>query len=335
MLRHTLNNKTYKMKKILKSGISLMLLTSLLVSCETTEEVVQDRSTKPVGELVSTATVTVVEGASTTITVTTPTPSNKAISYKIYQVGGNAVMGEDYTFATNSAADFGPIGGKVVIPAYSSTGSVELMALTDYKVDSNNATFELREMEAMNGTVGTASKFTANFTSFVSDDLELIMSWKTTDEENYHGDSQDLDFAIEDAAGNEVLSAYTGDFPENIVMPGTMADGDYYINVDFWAPEDFSFPGDPSLFDTAYYFQIGKVGAFQITTADSDWVTSEYLQWSTYWRFGGDGWKARVAQITKAGTTYTIKDMSGATLVSGKFSNKKSPRTKTEGVISL
>jgi hypothetical protein len=318
------------MNKILKSGISLLFFAPLFLSCETVEDVVLPRNEKSAVDI-STTTVTVTEGESATITITTDTPISKPMQFKLYQTSGNAEAGVDYDFAANSAADFGPIGGRIVIPAHESTGSVEIMGLNDFAVDGKSATFELRSMEAMEGVVGSSKEVSVTIADFQGDDLAIELTWATSDEDAYHADSQDLDFFIRGSAGYVGgFAAATGSFPENNTVFGSWPDGTYYIDVDYWVPEDISFPGEPALFTIEHILTIGKIGVYSTVIknnyTDDDATTSEYLQWSAYGAFGGDGYKAAVATIEKVGTTYTIKDMNGVTVASGKAGALKSPR---------
>jgi hypothetical protein len=322
------------MNKILKTGISLLLFTPLFLSCETVEDVDLPRSEKPTVDI-STTSVSVLEGGSATITITTNKPIAKPMQFKLYQTGGSAETEVDYEFAEYSAADYGPIGGRIVIPAYATTGSVEISGLEDFAVDGKTATFELRSSEAKNGVVGASNKLSLTVEDSQSDDLTIILSWATNDEDAYHADEQDLDFYIRDSSNNlfgsnGIYTAATGNFPEVSVLSNEWPDGTYYIDVDYWAPEDFSFPGDPALFTMEHILTIGKAGTFSTVVknnySDADAVTSEYLQWSGYSSFGGDGYKAAVATIEKVGNTYTIKDSSGNVVASGRFSTLKSPR---------
>jgi hypothetical protein len=326
------------MKNILKTGITFLLFTPLFLSCETVEDVVLPRNEKSAVE-VSTTSVTVMEGATSTITVTTTKAISKPMQFKLYQTGGTAVAGVDYDFSENSAADYGPIGGRIVIPAHATSGSVDIMGLTDFGIDGGTATFELRAMEAMNGVVGSSKEVSVTITDFTEDDLSIDLSWATSDEDNYHAADQDLDFLLVDARGGYVTGAFTGGMPEHMVLSASLPDGTYYVDLDYWAPSDFSFPGDPSLFTVEHILSIGKVGVFSTTVqnhvTDADAVTSEYLQWSGYAAFGGDGYIAGVAQIDKVGTTYTIKDMNGATVASGKFGTKKSPRHQYDNGLTI
>lgn len=319
------------MKNILKAGVALLLFTPFFLSCETVEEVVLPRSEKPTVDI-STTSVSVTEGGSSTITITTNTAISKDMHFKLFQVSGNAEMGVDYSFAENSAADYGPIGGRIVIPAHSTTGSVEIMGLTDFAVDGKSATFELRSSEAKNGVVGSSKEVSVSITDFQSEDLDIILSWATSDEDAYHADSQDLDFFIRNSSNQYVgsFAAATGSFPEHNVISASWPDGTYYIDVDYWVPEDITFPGDAPLFTMEHILTIGKVGVYSTVIknnyTDADATTTEYLQWSAYGNFGGDGYHAGVASIEKSGTTYTVKDMSGNTVASGKFGAIKSPR---------
>jgi hypothetical protein len=319
------------MNKILKTGISLLLFTPIFLSCETVEDVDLPRNDKPTVDI-STTSVSVLEGGSATITITTNKAIAKPMQFKLYQTGGDAETEVDYEFAEYSAADYGPIGGRIVIPAYATTGSVEISGLTDFAVDGKTATFELRSSEAKNGVVGASNELSLTVEDLRSDELAISLSWATSDEDAYHADEQDLDFFIRNSAGSYVgsFASATGAFPETNTISGDFPDDTYYIDVDYWAPEDISFPGDPALFTVEHILTIGKTGVYSTVIknnyTDADATTSEYLQWSGYAQFGGDGYKAAVATIEKVGTTYTIKDSSGNVVASGKFSALKSPR---------
>ena len=322
------------MKNILKYTKTFILSSAILLSsCQESQDVEGVISTDdyPVLSYEVLDATTVNEGGNPQIRVkvSLDKPIRESIVISAKQIGGNAVLHDDYDIVNATIAPYTKEATLVVdIHEDEAIESKETLKLELYAPSLANTYL-------VHPTKSTYGPFSIEINNFEGDDLVVRMFWKTTDEATYHADSQDLDFAIEDAAGNEILGAYTGGFPEELTLLGTAPDGEYYINVDYWVQEDFTFPGDASLFDTAYYFQITKAGVFSETSGDSDWVGTSYLNWSAYGAFGGNGWKPRVAQITKAGTTYTFKDMSGNVIASGKFSRKESPRLKTEGIKSL
>ena len=322
------------MKNILKNGFCALLVTASFLSCETVDDVVLPRNTKPTVNLTTTS-VSISEDGSADITISTDTALPKDIIFKLIQIGGSAEMDVDYSFSSTSALDYGPIGGRIFIPAGATTGSVTISGVTDFGADANSAVFQLEAIESMRGLVGSTDEVTVTISDFVGEDLFISMSWATSDEDTYHADEQDLDFYITDANGNYVGSyaAATGEMPEVNTVSGAWPDGTYYIDVDYWAPSDISYPGEPALFTVEHILTIDKAGAFSTVIknnyTDEDATTSEYLQWSGYSAYGGDGYREHVAQIEKVGTTYTVKDMNGTTVASGKFGSiKKSPRQK-------
>lgn len=323
------------MNKILKTGISLLLFTPLFLSCETVDEVTLPLNEKPTVN-VSTSSVTVTEGGSATITVTANRAISRPMIFKLFQIEGNAVAGEDYEFSESSAIDFGSVGGRIEIPAHEISGSVDIIGLTDFEVDNKSAKFELRSMESMNGIVGNAKEVSVSIENFIDDDLTIILSWATSDEANYAAADQDLDLFL-DGGGSGF--AATADFPETFVLKATEPDGTYSIDVDYWAPSDFSLPGEPILFTVEHILTIGKVGSFSTVIknnyTDSDAVTSEFTGWSGFANFGGDGWTPGVASVVKVGNTYTIKDKNGTTVAAGKFKKKRPSLANGKAFLTL
>ncbi|MEE9350541.1 MAG: hypothetical protein V3U80_10875 [Flavobacteriaceae bacterium] len=291
------------MKHLLKITIALFITSLFFASCETTEEVEMDRNAKPVVNFES-STVTVTEDGTAMITIETATPISKPIIFKLVQVGGNAVDGEDYSFGSNySEADYGPIGGKVVIPAYATSGSVAIEGVTDFMIDNKSAVFQLESMESMNGIKGAGDKVTVTIADFTSDDLTINLHWTTTD---HDACDQDLDLYLGNA-GNADLAHSWNDCPESLTLLSTDADDVYFISVDLWAPSDFTqgAPGDVP-YDTTWELEVGQVGISSQTFAGTT-NDSHYLNWSGFGAFGGDGFHSNVIQITKTGSTYVIQ----------------------------
>ena len=290
------------MNTFLKLSIVITLFALTFTSCETTEAVELDRVAKPVVNFESAA-VTVTEDGTAMLTIETITPSNKPLIFKLVQVGGNGVDGEDFKFQQYSAPDFGSIGGKITIPAYATSGSAVIEGMTDFMVDNKSAQFQLESMESMNGVSGPNDKVTVTIADFTSDNLTINLSWTSTAHESC---DQDLDLYLGNA-GNSDLQHSWDDCPESVTLLATDPDGIYFISVDLWAPSDFTqgAPGEVP-YDTTWELTAGQIGissqVFPGTTK-----SSSYLNWSRYAQFGGNGLHSNFIQITKAGTTYTIQ----------------------------
>jgi hypothetical protein len=247
------------MNKILKTGISLLLFTPLFLSCETVEDVVLPRNDKSAVD-VSTTSVTVTEGESSTITITTNTPTSKPMQFKLLQTGGTAVEGVDYEFAAYSAGDYGPIGGEIIIDAHQSTGSVEIIGLTDFEADNKTATFQLEAMAAMIGVVGTSKEVTVTVANTVDEQLTMKLEWDNGVEDDNLCDA-DFDAYL------DTFEAYmfTGNCPEfvdhfvdgNTLVSGVLSNGTHNIVVDYWDDN-----GVAAGIDYPMKLSVGKKGKF-------------------------------------------------------------------------
>ncbi len=298
------------MKKHIYKALGVFVFLAYLNSCQTVEEIDFKTRQKSVGNLVTTS-VNVLEGGTATVEISTDQPYTKDLIYKLVQVGGDAVSGEDYSFAEDSAPAYGPIGGKIVIPAYATSGTTTISGLTDFAVDNKTAKFELRPMSSMNGVVGSSKMLSFTIDDFTSDDLTVIMNWDVSDDAIDPCD-QDLDVFLVDAADNYVTYSASADCEEQFSLPASAPDGDYFIDVDYWAPSDIiTTPGDAGEFFVKYTLTLGQVGVAsqQISNDFGPDNSNLYLNWSAYGQFGGDGYHAHVVQITKSGSNYTITEL--------------------------
>ncbi len=292
------------MKNIIKLTLASFTFALFITSCDTTSSPEMSRNAKPAVK-VDTPTIQLSEGGTAAITISTSTPVNKPLIFKLVQVGGNAVVGEDYTFAANSDADYGVIGGKIVIPAYANTGSLTMTGVTDFVLDNKKATFELRAMESMNGVTTSKNSVSVTVTDY-TDDFVISLSW-TTDDASKDKCAQDLDVFLTNGTANVDVAASTA-CVETVVLSGSAPDGDYYIDVDYWAPSDRTINvGDPAEYNTAFFLEYGNIGQPTTTTFNGTSSTSRFVNWSAFAQFGGNGYHSQVITITKTGGTYVVQ----------------------------
>jgi hypothetical protein len=291
------------MNKILKTGISLLLFAPLFLSCETVEEVILPRNDKSAVDI-STTTVTVTEGESSTITVTTSTPITKPMQFKLLQTGGTAVEGVDYEFAAYSAGDFGPIGGEIVIAAYDSTGSLEIIGLTDFETDNKTATFELEAMAAMNGVVGTSKEVTVTIADTSDDQLTMKLEWDNGVSADHLCDA-DFD-AFLDTFEAYMFTANCPEFVDefvdaNSLVTGVLSDGTHNIVADYWndngVAAGIAFPMKLS---------VGKKGKFLAVIDLADFYTTD----SPISAGNNGAGEKVVGKIVVDGGLYSIYDVS-------------------------
>lgn len=287
------------MKNIIKNGFCALLVSATFFSCETVEEVVLPRNEKPVVNF-TTSSATVAESGSTEITITTDTPISKDIIFKLFQIDGNAVSGTDYSFAEESALDFGAVGWRVVIPAGTSSGSVMISSpIKNYAADAvKSAVFQLESMESMRGVSGATDNITLDIVDSTDEQLTMKLEW-----DNGGADALcDADFD----AYLDTFEAYmfTGNCPEfvdtfvdgNSLVSGILTDGTHNIVVDYWdghgLPAGTPFPMKLSL---------GKLGKFLITID----LKGLYSTGDPDTNSGGNGEKV-VGKIVVSGGLYSI-----------------------------
>ena len=292
------------MKKNIKIGLTLLLFASAFVSCDSVEEVNLPRNEKPTVNL-DASSLTVIEGGTTAISITTLDIAPKDIIFKLVQVGGNAVEGVDYTFAEMSAADYGEIGGKVVIPAYATTGSVDIIGLKVYETAGKTATFKLESIQSMIGVAGSTSEVTVTIAASTSLDIELSWSAGTlldADGEELDWCDYDLDLELYDAVG-DLLDASYSSCPEHITIDlANYPDGVYYLDVQFWAAGDE--PAANTQVPTSLFLGVAGVGSETVDLSSVwDTDTGGYVE-------GNANWYVEY-EITISGSTYTVTDPSG------------------------
>jgi len=324
------------MKKNIKIGLSLLIFAVAFVSCDTTDPVNLDRNTKPTVNLMA-STVSVTEGSSSAITIETSAITSNDIIFTLIQVGGNAVEGVDYEFASNSAADYGAVGGRVVIPAFATTGSVNINGLLDLESDSKSATFELRSIQSMLGVVGGTSKVTVNIENFTTAYIDLIFEWDkdivvpglgTFDTAS----NVDYDVFVSDAAGFDINDpwstfngtdyAATGDHPEVLRMdPADWGNGEFILWTELW---DNGFLGLGLTDKVPVTTTITRWGAFANTFVQDP---SQAMNLSDEGAATSPGFHGFIAKVVIADGVFTIYDFNDAQIASGKMPNKtRTPR---------
>jgi len=294
-------------KYFLNKFLPISAILFFIYSCTTVEDVNLARGNKPEVNLVDSS-VSVTEGQTVAVNISADKPTSSDMIFKLVQVGGDAVAGVDYTFAENSAPDYGPIGGKIVIPAYSTTGSTTISGLTDFAMDNKTAQFELRSMQSMKGVVGADKTLSLSIDDYTEDDLTVILSWEVNDDNEAKCD-QDLDLYLMDATDTEVAHSWF-DCPETVTLSASAPDGDYFIDVDYYSPNTVAtdLAVDP-IYSTKYTLTVGKIGIssqqFGNGFDDSD-TTNYFMNWTGE---GGSGYHSHVVQITKSGINYTVTEL--------------------------
>lgn len=283
------------MKKIIKLGISLLLISLVFVSCETVEDVNLDRSEKPIVNITSTS-VTVMGETTSEITLSTDKPSDKDLIFKLVQTSGDAVSGIDYQFAEDSALDYGVVGGRIVIPAYATTGKTEVTGISDYIDGSKSASFTLEAIESIKGIVGATKVVDLTITDFFDPTkLTIIFSWEP------HATDFDIVTWSDTAANPHTewgAGGATGSHPEidnSIWLEDPV--GTYYVNIMDWS-EGIDFP---------YKFTLllpnGSIQIIEGTFTGTD--KSSYI--NDIWTAWGGGYSSyRVLMVENSGTGFTV-----------------------------
>jgi hypothetical protein len=294
------------MKKIIRLGISLLLVTVGFVSCNTTDSVNLNRNVKPIVNLVD-SNVSVEEGGTAAITITTSDIASKDIIFKLVQVGGDAVVGVDYKFADadTSAPDYGVVGGRVVIPAYATTGSVNIIGLKTYTPQGKTATFELRAIQSLVGVAGAQTNVTATFVITQAAGIDIVYDWPGTFLDA-SGNTQswgdyDLDLELYTSAGDYVDGSYSS-YPEHFnYAVGDLPDGDYMVVPEYWASG--ASPAVNTQVPASLFFGVAGSGSATIDLSSVwDTDTGGYDDGNPNWYVWGK------YILTVAGSSFTVTD---------------------------
>lgn len=168
-------------------------------------------------------------------TATLSTAQLVDIKLKVFQIGGNATSGADYT-----------VDGSLTIPAgsLSATGKIKILS-DDLVEDKETVKIQIGDNTTANALLTPA---TMEFTilNYEDGDLAIDLSWAmsetTTDssgEEIDPTDFADMRLVISSAPNNtdEIDNADGSSF-ESYVLNSDVPDGDYYVVADFYAANE-------------------------------------------------------------------------------------------------
>lgn len=312
------------MKKITnyKSYLAALVLSVTLFSCEMENETGDVKYVKPVVTIDKVA-ASVTEGGSVTFTLTTDTPLNQDLTYKLELVGGSGSF-RDYETSereTEEGDGFGYIGHMITIPAYTSTYTFDITPLIDLKVEGTETfEFALTSDSYSRGLVAPGSeKITLTVNDYVSNDIGIELDWTQTysdpfgtlhfgtymgaDGNEHDYADYDFDFYVFDASFNEVsgFAAATGAAPEYAELDASsLADGVYEVYAD-----KYSDASDPEgVLSIPMTLTISKFGTWS-KVIDVDYYTSNTPESAPN---GLNGGEFLVVRFTKSGNTYTVND---------------------------
>jgi hypothetical protein len=328
-----------KKNNINKAFFASILVSLFFSSCNEIENDTTDlRSVKPVVTANQTN-FTLMEGESGTVTLTTDTPLNQDMTFKLELVGGTGSY-IDYTCSGTETSDgdgFGPIGHIVTVPAYASTGTFDITPLFDLLPEGTETLqFRLYSDSYSRGLVAAGSDMiNVSITNKTSSDFVAVVDWTQsyTDsfgaihEGEYLGADDlmhsycDLDFDLEiyDEFLTSTIDESYSSCPEAVTLDGaTTPDGTYVIVPSLWTTTGNAVP------KSDFFFKV------KVTMAKPGvWIKE--LNVDNNWKFSAGGAQQSnpnaylpVAKLIKTGTTYVLKDyVSGDVLASGKFADFK------------
>ncbi|WP_339837847.1 hypothetical protein [uncultured Flavobacterium sp.] len=330
------------MKKhfINKAFFASIMVSLLFVSCNEIEnDTTGARSVKPVVTANQTN-FTVEEGTSATVTLTTDTPLNLDMTFKLELVGGTGTFG-DYMCSgteTGEGDGFGAIGHIVTLPAYASSGTFDITPIFDLLPEGTETLqFRLYSDSYSRGAVADGSDMiNITVTNKTSTDFVATVDWAQnyydsfgTLQEGVYVDNTvsaathsfcDLDFDLEiyDEFLTSVVADSYSSCPESITLDSTTPDGTYVIVPSLWTTTGNSVP----LSD--FFFKV------KVTMAKPGvWIKE--INVDNNWKFSEGGAQQSnpnayypIATLVKTGTTYVLKDYTtGDVLASGKLANFK------------
>lgn len=324
---------TTKYKNILFSGLlaSVILVTA---SCNLSE---QESYTGTSTLSASSPTVTInaddfinipgVEKDQTyTYTVTLSEPQIADVKIQVFQSGGTATEGEDFT-----------LDHTVTIPAYETTGSGTISTIADTDPEDSETLQITIGDETTANVIYTPQVYDFVIDNFVSEVLDI--SFAFCEEVTFDGDlyvwpdlGGDPDIFVSDAAGFDINDpwatfngtdyAASGDCPEVLTMDkADWGDGEYVLWYEIWSNVNYAF-WEPQLIPIVATFT--QAGLFQKTVIQDPSqaidVTLPGVDDADY--AGTDIWGA-IAIVEIVGDLYIIKDYEGNEIVSGKIVDGK------------
>ncbi|KGO88853.1 hypothetical protein [Flavobacterium suncheonense] len=321
--------KIYNFKNLL----AVAALSMLVTSCNDDDTLADVRNAKPV-VTVDNILASANEGEELTFTLTVDKPSSTPMDFKVeLYANGSTASFRDFdcsgveTDIAEGGYSQGPIGYKLVFPAYAETFQFTITPKLDLLTEGNEV-LKLRIASSGNGAglVASASEIiTINISDVINNNVGFELEWAQTTTD-IHGtifdgtyatptstayfSDWDFDFWLEDELGNEVnggtYPGATANSPEFFTMESTLPDGNYYLYVDLWQAG----PAPAVPFNHDLKVNMSKYGVWSKTINIP--LTSN------------DSFSDYVAIVEKAGDIYTVYDInSGDVIISGKVSKLK------------
>jgi len=259
-------------------------------------------------------------------TLTLSEPQVADIKIVVYQSGGDATEGADFTIDS-------PV---VIIPAYSMSGSGSITIHADEDAEPTETFAITIGDETTANTTYTPQTFLFTLENWIASAMNTSYDWEKDIEFGgvFYGAclNIDLDMFVSDAAGFDINDpwatfngtgyAATGDCPEEFSMDFTdWGDGEYIIWHELWANGFAGLGTNTEVPITALFIRAGSFRQ-EVIQDPSQAINSDEFGVAG----GGDGSHGFIAKITINGGLYTVTDYDGQDLVTGKADSGK---TKT------
>jgi hypothetical protein len=286
--------------------LSTLILTTLFVGCNEDETTGQSNLEVATGAKITVTTdfaspVSIIEGDNKyNFTVTLDKPQSVNVVVKINQVGGTA-----------SAGDYA-VDKSITIPAYKLSATAELKILKDdLKEDLETLTLQIGDITTSNATLAPVT-VDFNIQNYTEGSLVSSLSWKTsTDLKDIDGvsisgtDAADLKLLITKLDYNatpalNTINASTDKF-ESFEMLSSYSDGTYLVVAEAVSFIDLGNQGD---FDLDVTVKFNQTGVYN----DKTFSFTKAINSAEVTPCGPSGF-FKLAQITKAGSTYTISEV--------------------------
>lgn len=276
------------------------------------------------------------EDATYTYTVSLSEPQIADVKIQVFQSGGTATEGEDFTLGEHS----------LTIPAYetSTTGSITIIADTEPE-DSETLQITIGDQTTANA-VFTPQVYDFVLDNYVSEVLDITFDFCTDvifggdiylwsdfggDPDVFVSDAEGFDITDPWATWNGTDYAATGDCPEVLTMDkADWGDGEYVLWHELYSNVNYSFWEPQSIPITATFVQAGLFRK-TIVQDDSQAIQSNDIGAADDDYAGTNVWGG-IARVTIAGDTYTIADFEGNEVVSGKMVDGKMMAPRPEGI---
>ena len=219
------------------------------------------------------------------------------VDIKVYatQIAGDATAGSDYEITSPIVISAGSLSG---------TGEVKILR-DDVPEDTETLTIQIGNEKTANPELTVYGEMKFNILNYEDGDLDIAFSWAMTDATTDNSgvvidptDFADMRLLISTTPDNQniVLGADGGSF-EELVIPSTLADGEYYVVTDYYAAnEDLMRSLDLELNLNQIGVIVDESSSYPqaITNADGTCSLNYYV----------------MMKITKSGETYTTENIS-------------------------